>query len=221
MQAIVERALEANPGMMPEEARPITIEELDYEFIEEVIDGCSQILQTVTEYAGAGSLRFLPVRPVYRIVTSSIFLLKALSIGVRHGQFQRSLDVLDRSIRALRSNGLDDMHCVPRYAILIEVHVARLRRHFVESSKYSRGRTTRPLSPSLAPVEQQRSATSNLNQEAPASGIDPDIPWPDLSADDWLYLPFDSSMAPFGLTGTQTCTGLEPSALDFMWNLSL
>ena len=40
-----------------------------------------------------------------------------------------------------------------------------------------------------------------------------------MSADDWLALPFDPSMAPFGLSGVQTFQGLDDGSLDFIWNL--
>lgn len=112
----------------------INLDPIDHEFIQEVIDGSCQILKKVIELAQADKLRFSPVRIFLRVTSSSIFLLKALSLGVRHTKLQESLDVLEKSIQALRSNILDDVHLASRYAILLEVHLSRLRRNLVASS---------------------------------------------------------------------------------------
>jgi hypothetical protein len=112
----------------------INLDPIDHEFIQEVIDGSCQILKKVIELAQADKLRFSPVRIFLRVTSSSIFLLKALSLGVRHTKLQESLDVLEKSIQALRSNILDDIHLASRYAILLEVHLSRLRRNLVASS---------------------------------------------------------------------------------------
>ncbi|OKL56252.1 hypothetical protein UA08_08524 [Talaromyces atroroseus] len=115
----------------------INLDPIDHEFIEEVIDGSCQILKKVIELAQADKLRFSPVRIFLRVTSSSIFLLKALSLGVRHTKLQESFDILERSIQALRSNILDDVHLASRYAILLEVHLSRLRRNMVASSSSS------------------------------------------------------------------------------------
>jgi hypothetical protein len=143
MQAVVERALanntlnndnNTNNNNNNNNSPEITLDPIDYEFIQEVIDGSCQILKKVIDLAHTDKLRFSPVRIFLRVTSSSIFLLKALSLGVRHAKLQESLDVLDRSIQALRSNILDDVHLASRYAILLEVHVSRLRRNLVASS---------------------------------------------------------------------------------------
>jgi hypothetical protein len=144
MQAVVERALANNTlnnnnntntnNNNNNNSPEITLDPIDYEFIQEVIDGSCQILKKVIDLAHTDKLRFSPVRIFLRVTSSSIFLLKALSLGVRHAKLQESLDVLDRSILALRSNILDDVHLASRYAILLEVHVSRLRRNLVVSS---------------------------------------------------------------------------------------
>ncbi|KAL1966948.1 hypothetical protein VTN77DRAFT_3692 [Rasamsonia byssochlamydoides] len=178
MQAVVERAL-ADDNSNGDDIRPVNIDTIDYEFIQEVIDGCCQILKKVIDLAAADTLRFSPVRIFLRVTSSSIFLLKALSLGVRHAKLQESLDVLDRSIQALRSNILDDVHLASRYAMLLEVHVSRLRRNLVASCSKPAGMsmsvshshshsTTRPSSTGPAPLQlqQPRSRTGNGEQQA-------------------------------------------------------
>jgi hypothetical protein len=189
MQAVVERALaddsnnnnsnnsNSNSG---EDFRPINIDPVDYEFIQEVIDGCCQILKKVIDLAEADTLRFSPVRIFLRVTSSSIFLLKALSLGVRHAKLQESLDVLDKSVQALRSNILDDVHLASRYAMLLETHVCRLRRNLVASSKSAvnmgtsrshsttRSSSTGPPPPSLQQPYNPRHGKRRREQEQDA-----------------------------------------------------
>jgi hypothetical protein len=225
MQAVVERVVaDADPNNF-DEVRPMTIDPTDYDYIQEVIDGCCQILQKVVHLAEVGALRFSPVRIVLRITSASIFLMKALSLGTRQTVLQESLEVLERSISALKSNALDDVHLSTRYATLLELHVSRLRRNLLASSKNpknSRGATRRSsMGPPLWP-ENGGDRTNHLgtpvSQELTSSDIG-FIPSINEMADDWLSLPFDPSMAPFGMSNGGQFPMCEGGALDFIWNL--
>lgn len=258
MQAVVERVLaESDPDSVVDEVRQTNMDDIDYEFVQEVIDGSCHILQKVITLAESGALRFSPVRIFLRVTSSSIFLLKALSLGVRNAKLQESLDILTRSIQALRSSSLDDIHLASRYATLLESLVFQVRRSFVLSnksnSKVSRG-TTRPSS--ARPLSRaQNVPLSNQSQQPQQQGQNPQDPQRqmqptqqnsdisptaqingalgisnatfddqilslnDINADDWLSLPFDPSMAPFG-DGNQTWSGVEGTNLNFIWNLN-
>lgn len=220
MQAVVERTLaESDPDAPHEDVISMTIEPRDYEFIQEVVDSCCQILQKTTQLAESGALRYSPVRIFLRITTSSIYLIKSLSLGVRNAQLQTSLDILDRAIHSMRQTSLDDMHLASRYATLLETHVSRLRESFVVASRP-------PRLPSRGVVlEKGSSAGLDFlnNHNAGSSGIaalaeDVSGLMPD---DDWLALPFDPSMAPFGLDNQQTFQGFDDGTLnlDFLWNM--
>lgn len=182
MQAVVERVLADtsstnnntntyNGGSIDStpaaHATEINLDPVDHEFIQEVIDGSCQILKKVIELAQTDKLRFSPVRIFLRVTSSSIFLLKALSLGVRHTKLQESLDILERSIQALRSNILDDVHLAARYAILIEVHVSRLRRNLVASASSSSGL---PKVPNSGPFSSATAATAAAAGGASSSG---------------------------------------------------
>lgn len=220
MQAVVERTLaETDPDGPQEDILSMTIEPRDYEFIQEVVEGSRQILQKTTQLAESGALRYSPVRIFLRITTSSIYLIKSLSLGVRNAKLQSSLDILDRAIHAMRSSTLDDMHLASRYATLLELHVARLRESFVVSSRPPR------LPSHNATLD--KNATTGMdflnNHNAGSSGIaalaeDVTGLMPD---DDWLALPFDPSMAPFGLDTQQSFQGFDDGTLnlDFLWNM--
>ncbi|EZF26996.1 hypothetical protein H103_00984 [Trichophyton rubrum CBS 288.86] len=265
MQAVVERVLnESDPDVVMDDVRQANMDEIDYEFIQEVIDGSCNLLQKVTTLAENGALRFSPVRIFLRITSSSIFLLKALSLGVRNAKLQESLDILTKSIQALRSSSLDDIHLASRYATLLDSLLSRLRRSFVLSNKnpkVSRS-TTRPSSVTPLPKNQNASPATQGLQASPQQpqqqqqqqqqlphplqqtqvqyspeGVgsapmnssmdvsnnpvfeDPISSLNDISADDWLSLPFDPSMAPFGDGNNQAWSGFEGANLNFIWNL--
>lgn len=228
MQAVVERALaDTDPTNVVDEVRPMNIDSIDYEFIQEVIDGSCQILRKVTQLAEKGALRFSPVRIFLRITSSSIFLMKALSLGTRQAKFRESLEILENCIQSLRSNALDDIHLSTRYATLLDMHVSRLRSNLLASSKTmknSRGTTTRS---SMAPQSWADQGTTNSTPLYPAVQQDatsvsdmsfvPSLN--DIAADDWLSLPFDPSMAPFGISSGGQFPAYEGGNLNFIWNL--
>ena len=230
MQAVVERALAGtDPNNMVDEMRPMHIDPIDYEYIQEVIDGSCQILQKVTQLAETGSLRFSPVRIFLRITSSSIFLMKALSLGTRQAKLRESLDILERCIQALRSNALDDIHLSTRYATLLDMHVSRLRRNLLASKNLknnSRGPTSRS---SLAPQSSLFNHTSSNTtpnypplQQPDSSSVSEMSFVPslnDMAADDWLSLPFDPSMAPFGISNGGQFPAYEGGNMNFIWNL--
>ena len=226
MQAVVERALAENSDIShDDEIGSINLNDIDYEFIQEVVDGSCQILKRITKIAELGALKFSPVRVFLRITSCSIFLLKALSLGVRNAKLHECLDVLERSIQALRSSTLDDIHLASRYASLLDVHVSRLRRSFMASSKHSRPSNGAPTRPPSTGAPHRTQAIENpiptgigaLGPENGALPIGFDGVLPD---DDWLSLPFDPSMAPFGTgSGTPALPDFDESALDFVWNL--
>ncbi|GME39304.1 hypothetical protein GTA08_BOTSDO00187 [Neofusicoccum parvum] len=233
MQAVVERTLDEaedfppvpdpnSPNAPP--IQPLSVDSTDYDFIQEVVDGSCEILRKVIKLAEANLLRFAPVRIYLHITTSAIYLIKGLSLGVWNTKLRASLDVLDRGIQALRSGTLDDMHLASRYATLLEVHVARLRRSFVVASRPPR-LGTRPPS-----MERADAVTPGPPEHQPqhsqqfGAGEDLDIHALGASAassDDWLALPFDPSMAPFGAggSGIQKFPGLDDGMLSFLWNL--
>lgn len=239
MQAVVERVLaESDPESAADDIRQTNLDEVDYEFIQEVIDGSCHILQKVTELGETGALRFSPVRIFLRITSSSIFLVKALSLGVRNAKLQESLEILTRTIQALRSSSLDDIHLASRYATLLEVLVSRLQRSFVLNNKPSKvsrdGTRTSSVGPQSRTQDERLTdpmATAVPGNAIPAQDVsgnnpnaamfdDPILTLNDINADDWLSLPFDPSMAPFGAGGNQAWSGAEGANLNFIWNLT-
>ncbi|KAH7073944.1 hypothetical protein BKA63DRAFT_44711 [Paraphoma chrysanthemicola] len=222
MQAVVERTLaETDPDVPQEDNLSFNLEPRDYDFIQEVVDGSCQILQKVCQLSETGALRYSPVRIFLRITTSSIYLIKGLSLGSRNQKLQSSLDILEGAIRALRASTLDDMHLASRYATLLDLHVARLRESFVVSSRPPRlpsRATSADIKASNTTgmdfLNSHNAGQSSLSSLAEnVTNLMPD--------DDWLALPFDPAMAPFGLDSQQSFQGFDDGTLDFIWNLPM
>ncbi|KAL4920539.1 hypothetical protein BDW62DRAFT_7458 [Aspergillus aurantiobrunneus] len=221
VQGIVERVLS---GTLPQgtidatfvsQALQLNMSRNEYEFIEEVIDGACVILARIVSLSNP---RCLPMRVLSRTISSSIFLLKALALGVRKTKLQESLYLLDAATAALLSNPLDDIHLVSRYATLLKTHVSRLRQTFASSSRLE--------SQNNGPNQDE---TGDLDQpgQPPQAEVawDPSmVHWSNqVDFGDWLSLPLDPLMAPFGSwDGGEGDLGLDSDCLDldFIWNLS-
>lgn len=161
-----------------------------------------------------------------RITTASVFLLKALAVGVSASRLRRSLDTLTRAISALRSSAPDDLHLCGRYATLLETSLNRLQDSFVPSSRPP-GFATRP------PSAEREGTTAPGTEADPSNGADfqggmGQLPGLDCEAiggmmddgdDSWLTLPLDPSMVPFGLDAASGFQWLGDDSLDFIFSL--
>lgn len=221
VQAISERVLsdaetkETIDAAFVLQARQIKTSRNEYDYIEEVVDGTCAILARVVSPSRDRSLRYLPIRVFLRIVSSSIFLLKALALGVRTAKVQESLHLLDHTIIALQADPLDDIHLVSRYAALLKIQVSRLRQSFASPGQ-NNGSTP-----------QMTSATDGMNQpaceERDACATDSTDWFSQVSqAENWLSVPLDPLVGSFG-SWDDGINMLEfdwgQLDLDFMWNL--
>lgn len=241
MQAVVERSIaeaEKDPSAADQTLLYNSTSTIDYNFIQEVVESSCQILHKVISLAENGCLRYAPVRIFLRITTSSVFLVKGLSLGVWSAKLQNSLDLLEKAISALRSSTLDDMHLASRYATLLELHLARLRQLFVVSSRPPHLPSTLPsldrtyLASAEAPVNKNGNGVTAAQPvpQGQNNGFDSSFAMQEDTADsghsnmnidseDWLTLPFNPNMAPFGAGGMSAFPGLDDGTLDFIWNL--
>jgi hypothetical protein len=64
------------------------------------------------------------------MISVSIFLLKALGLGVRKIKLTESLNILDLAILALQNSNLDDIHLAAQYGELLKIIVDRFRKSF-------------------------------------------------------------------------------------------
>ncbi|KAF7552171.1 hypothetical protein G7Z17_g4494 [Cylindrodendrum hubeiense] len=211
IQAVVDRVLGRRPPDATDtEILQSSITVTDYAFIKEVIDSSCQTLESVNRLFDAGTLRYSPVRIFLRIIMASIFLLKALSLGTRTADLEASLTILERSIEALRASSLDEMHLAARYGELLAMHVAKFRQGMVPAlvprgipSVDSNGRWE------FGSWVQSQQLGEGLGEISSLEGVD-----------DWLALPFDASIAPFGFSGdVSDLPDIDDRSWDLLWNL--
>ncbi|KAJ5678949.1 hypothetical protein N7462_007193 [Penicillium macrosclerotiorum] len=206
-----------------EKARELNMTSREYGFIEDVIQGCCQILERITSLGDSGTLYFSPMRILFRTISASIFLMKALALGVRQSKLQEALRILDQAIAALQEKSQDDVHLKLQYATLLQSQAARLRGSLVSSQP-----TTGPSQPvsemanrHVPPIE----ISTDMNQPSEAD-VQTFFELPthesmDFDVNEWLYLPFDPSMAPFGEAEGEFGARLDGVDLDlnFLWQL--
>lgn len=206
IQAIIEQVLSRpTPSQTTDAtfislARQANLTTSQYEYIEEVIEGSGEILSHIIQ-SNQRPLQYLPIRVVHPVISSSIFFIKALALGVPTAKLYKSLDLLEKALAAFKSPSLDDVHLISRYATLLQVHGSRLRQTFdrVDLSQQQ---------------QQQQEQNEALYEGFPSSPI---VDW----SSDWLSLPLDPLMAPFGEWDGAQESGLDEAFwdLDFIWNL--
>ncbi|KAI2934468.1 hypothetical protein CBS147320_1044 [Aspergillus niger] len=195
-------------------------------YTDAVLDGCTQILNRISSLSRRGLLQYMPVRLFFRMASSSIFLLKALALGTTRVRHCQALEALESTIAKLQEVlAEDELHLGGRYAKLLEILVTRLRKSLLDASPFDESPRTAQGNgtssqhymgdPNTEALPIRTDSTSPAVQGLDYDGLDL------LSDDQWLSLPFDSSMAPFGsLIGD---LGVMPDTidteLDFLWNL--
>ncbi|OJJ54416.1 hypothetical protein ASPSYDRAFT_81463 [Aspergillus sydowii CBS 593.65] len=147
---------------------------------------------------------------------ASVFLVKALGLGVERTRLEASLDYLERGIEALRNSTWDDVELASRYAAVLALHLEEYKRNFV----------MKPCRQGPGVTDRNSYAISSVVNEPVANGED-DASLLDMQVfqnpQDWLSIPLDISMAPFGVhTNEDECAGfvgLEEGDWSFLWNL--
>ncbi|KAL7912411.1 hypothetical protein GGI35DRAFT_252122 [Trichoderma velutinum] len=177
----------------------------DYNFIQDVIVAAKDVLRITLNFAEIGRLRYLPVRTYVRVISSCIFLLKALALGVPTDELNASLQLIDQSARVLRLHIVDDLHLAGIFASFLETYTQGFRKRFVSILGVSR-----PTNSVASDTEGFEHAQIEIPAVAPTDG--------DYGINqDWLAHPFDASIAPFGTDLTQTF-GVFDDELNFIWN---
>jgi hypothetical protein len=197
LQAIAARTTgETNSSLR----HPFEIDDHDSSSVREIVDGCTAILQIVLRLSDANQLKYIPNRVSVRIASAAMYLVKALAIGVQADELNSSLNLLDRSLEALGSASVDDMHLMVNYATLLASHMRTLRNRFVCVSNIVATDISRAPSSfePLLPFSPDLTSPSNLTDSG------------NSDIDRWMVLPFDPSIAePFEQGITQNIFGLN------------
>ncbi|KAI0199973.1 transcriptional activator ARO80 [Astrocystis sublimbata] len=103
----------------------------DQECVKEVVSGCRSLLGTVVDgLFKNGYLKHAPVRTYFRIISGAMFLLKTFALGAPKSDVETSISLLDRTVHALRTCVVDDIHLGTRFGDLLESLTTRLRDRF-------------------------------------------------------------------------------------------
>lgn len=235
IQAVVERAIARGISATDKSQADVfkaCVLTQDWKFIRDVISDSCKILQQATLMAQVGRLRYTPMRTLVCITTASVLLLKALTLGPQHADLATSLSILDDSIASLRSSAIDDMDFSPRYATLMEKHVARFRASYTVPHSPNRSEGASQVSvPVTAPHPSGKDLDEEQTHHEPSGalnhaedGYGEDFDMLDayhfsVGDNDWTARPFDPNVAPFGAGGDHLSLGVELDTLDFLWNL--
>lgn len=214
LQAIVSRTL-AESNATPSQSPCFNLTPTDFAHVQEVIDSALVALKIAVKLSKtAGNiLRFCSIRAFLHITSASIFLLKGLGLGVSPAKLREALGVLRQAITALKHSNPDDLHMGTRYATLLEMHLARLGENFVPSLKPPNVGSHSMRQPAAAHAV----GINNGGQFDFLECIDAiDV---DALGSDWLSLPLDTSLVPFGMDNFQGLQCLGDDTLDFLWNL--
>nr|XP_056822917.1 uncharacterized protein N7477_004473 [Penicillium maclennaniae]KAJ5674539.1 hypothetical protein N7477_004473 [Penicillium maclennaniae] len=203
-----------------EKARQTNMTVREYGFIEEVIDGCCQTLEKVAALGTAGSLHYSPMRLLFRTISSSIFLMKALALGVRNSKLQEALQILDRAISALQDDNQDDVHLKAQYATLLKIQASKLRRSLVSSHQTASLQKPHSSDHTIQLPETTPLHAQLVHQQSTDNEVSSDT-FSNFDFNDWLSLPFDPSMAPFGPHEGDFGVRMDgvDLDLDFLWQL--
>ncbi|KAM0328534.1 hypothetical protein ACHAQA_004941 [Verticillium albo-atrum] len=225
IQAVVARA--ASSGISTdansEDVLSAFITARDAKFLQDVISASKTVLHLATVTDFRSHLPFAPARVKVTVISASVFLLKALSVGSTNTDVHAALQTLDQCTVTLKSSPPDDMDFALRYGALIEKHTAQFRAHLtsirtpVNGEQSSRasfaanlaqgGVGIPPADSFLPPFGQQMTGVEFEDMDIGAEG------------DMWVALPFDSGIAPFSSGADQLSLGLDVDSLNFLWSL--
>ena len=125
-------------------------------WIKEVVNSSRNLLQQVVDGLSPGVyLKHVPVRTFFRILSGAMFLLKvngpsflyylpiltrsqSFALGAKEKEVMTSLVLLDRTIKALRTSVVDDVHLSLRIADLLEGLTTSVRHKFVRLAGQSK-----------------------------------------------------------------------------------
>jgi hypothetical protein len=200
----------------------------DISFIHEVIVSSQEILRSATSMALSGELRLMPVRQTLSIISTSILLFKAISLGACESDLQSSLDILESCISALNSAAsTDEFDFSSRFAALVEARMVAFRATFIRPHEDTLMRLQTVRGDPLEGVPGV--ATTPPNSAGGFQGISVSEAEPDGrpgpagmvvdDTSDWWTRPFDPSLAPFSAWGDHISSNLEIDSLDFLWNI--
>jgi hypothetical protein len=153
------------------------------------------------------------VRTYFRIISVAIMLLKSFALGATESDITESLSLMDRTVEALRTCIVDDVHVASRFADLLDTLSSNLKPRLIRISADGRSGRSRRVTPHGGPDPSSTRGDKN-NPQASQNVADAT-----RSQDQWNYNN-SNNMTP--LTGTMGNTnslfGVSNETYDLMGN---
>ena len=230
VQAVVEKAAAANTGSSPnlDTIFAIHTSSQDARFLLDVARDAGEVLRLAALSNFKECLPFVATRLRVFVVSSSVFLLKAVCVGSRMTDTDAVLSTLEESARALQKLAPDDMCFASRSAMLIERQTTRLRQSLAPGRGVGEVPTGTHSSTSTEPQPAVQHTFDYANvptglgdQDQMGVMMNLDVFDTGLAADGdaWMTLPYDYNMAPFNTDSEAMSFGFEIDSLDFLWAL--
>ncbi|TKA69824.1 hypothetical protein B0A55_07503 [Friedmanniomyces simplex] len=171
-------------------------------------------------------LRHAPVRTYFRIISVAIILLKSFSLGASESDVVDSLNLMDRTVEALQTCIVDDVHVASRFAELLSRLSQSLKPRLirittdgrtVRSRRVSQHSTPAPVSAPLndasykLQAQQPQQSQQQQHQQAMAGASTPAQP-------QWNYNNFDTSNVHTSSAYSNPLMGISSSAYDLTDN---
>lgn len=221
IQAVVARA--SASGRSTAEGSPNAGESLaafitprDARYLQEVLTASKRVLQLATVSSFQSHLPFAPSRLKISVISATVFLLKALSVGSNNTDVQDALSILYQCTARLKSTPVDDMDFALRYASLVETHASQFKANLVSSrntgadTHMTTGATPYNLAFGTPIAHPNHSPDFIGSMNLGMAGTDDSF---------FMGLPFDAGIAPFQHSSDQLSMGLDADSLNFLWNL--
>lgn len=131
----------------------------DRHYLQTVGDAARNLLKVVVEdLYPDGFLKHAPVRTYFRIISVAIMLLKSFSMGATESDISDSLSLMDRTVDALRTCIVDDVHVASRFADLLATLTENLKPRLVRIAADGRSGKNRRVSqhPSMDGIQDTR-----------------------------------------------------------------
>lgn len=198
------------------------------QLLQDVITDSSMALKLATLSSFKPELPLTPARVRVSVISTSVLLLKAISIGAANTDIPAALEILQRSTQVLKNHPPDDMDFTMRYASLIDKFTDTFRATYlpITGASSSSGARASNLQYALAEVQD---SMEQAPTNAPGSGMPNPLYGSEIfgdglslglsSSEPWTSLAFDPSLGPFGADPDQLSQGLYADSLDFLWNL--
>jgi hypothetical protein len=104
----------------------------DRKYMIEVRDAACHLLNVVVDgLVPSNYLKHAPVRSYFRIISVCIMLLKSFSLGASEADIADALKLMDKTVNALRTCIVDDVHVASRFADLLDTLTQNLKPRLV------------------------------------------------------------------------------------------